>query len=147
MAPAVEALQGRMGQVRQIYLARRHARAARHARFETLLEAPPVAEFDPQDDDVAGIYYTGGTTGVSKGVMLSHRNLVTNAADIIVSVGYTSDSVYLHAPPMFHLADGASTFAVTMLGGAHVFIPRFDPPPSRRSSRRNGSPTRCWCPP
>ena len=59
--------------------------------------------------------------------MLTHRNLVTNAANIIVAVGYASDSVYLHAPPMFHLADGASTLAVTMLGGAHVFIPRFDP--------------------
>ena len=127
MAPAVQALQGRLGQVRHIYwLDDTPPPPGMHA-FETLVEAPPAPEFEPRDDDVAGIYYTGGTTGVSKGVMLTHRNLVTNAAGIIVSVGYTSASVYLHAPPMFHLADGASTFAVTMLGGAHVFIPRFDP--------------------
>ena len=59
--------------------------------------------------------------------MLTHRNLVINAANIVVAVGYGSDSIYLHAPPMFHLADNASTLAVTMLGGVHVFIPRFDP--------------------
>jgi long-chain acyl-CoA synthetase len=69
------------------------------------------------DDDVAGIYYTGGTTGVAKGVMLTHRNLVTNAANIIHAVGYAGDSIYLHAAPMFHLADGASTLSVTMLAG------------------------------
>jgi long-chain acyl-CoA synthetase len=46
---------------------------------------------------------------------------------MLPAVGYRSDTIYAHAPPMFHLADGASTFAVTMVGGVHVFIPRFDP--------------------
>ncbi|HUB10637.1 MAG TPA: long-chain fatty acid--CoA ligase [Acetobacteraceae bacterium] len=127
MAQSVAALQGRLGQVRQVYWLDDTPPPAGTRDFESLLTAPAAPEFEAQDDDVAGIYYTGGTTGVSKGVMLTHRNLVTNAAGIIVAVGYSSDSVYLHAPPMFHLADGASTFAVTMLGGKHVFIPRFDP--------------------
>jgi len=127
MAPAVQTLQGRMGQVREIFwLDDTPAPPGMHM-FESLLDASPAPAFEAQDDDVAGIYYTGGTTGVSKGVMLTHRNLVTNAANIIIAVGYDSSTVYLHAPPMFHLADGASTFAVTMLGGRHVFIPRFDP--------------------
>jgi long-chain acyl-CoA synthetase len=127
MAPAVQALQGRLGQVRQVvWLDDSPPLPGMHA-FEPLLDAPAAAEYEAQDDDIAGIYYTGGTTGVSKGVMLTHRNLVTNAANIIIAVGYTSDSSYLHAAPMFHLADGASTFAVTMLGGKHVFIPRFEP--------------------
>lgn len=78
-------------------------------------------------DDLAGIYYTGGTTGRPKGVMLSHGNLVANATNVIICLGYDRDTVYLHAPPMFHLADGCSTFGVTMLGGSHVFTPRFDP--------------------
>jgi long-chain acyl-CoA synthetase len=59
--------------------------------------------------------------------MLSHRNLVMNAANVIVAFGYDADSVYLHAGPMFHLADGASTLAITAVGGVHVFIPAFDP--------------------
>ena len=125
------------------------AAAARHARVRGPARRAAVRRVRiAEDDDVAGIYYTGGTTGQAKGVMLTHRNLVTNAANIVVAVGYASDSIYLHAPPMFHLADDASTLAVTMLGGAHVFIPRFDPAAvAAIDERRNASPTRCWCRP
>ena len=94
--------------------------------YEALLGEPAPGFGEAGGDDVAGIFYTGGTTGRSKGVMLSHRNLVSNAAMIIPAVGYRSDSVYIHAGPMFHLADGASTFAITTVAGTHVFIPRFD---------------------
>ena len=59
--------------------------------------------------------------------MLSHRNLVSNAAMVIPALGYGPDSIYLHAAPMFHLADGMSTFGLTMLGGTHAFVQRFDP--------------------
>jgi long-chain acyl-CoA synthetase len=59
--------------------------------------------------------------------MLSHGNLVSNAAMIIPALGYRFDSIYIHSAPMFHLADGMSTFAITMVGGTHVFILRFDP--------------------
>jgi long-chain acyl-CoA synthetase len=127
MAPAVDALQARLGRVRQLIWLDDTPVPPGMRGFETLLDAAPVSGAAAQDDDIAGIYYTGGTTGISKGVMLSHRNLVTNAANMTVTVGYVSDSVYLHAAPMFHLADGASTLAVTMAGGTHVFIPRFDP--------------------
>lgn len=96
--------------------------------YESLLaSAEPMADADATGDSLAGIYYTGGTTGQAKGVMLSHDNLVANALNVIVAVGYDRDTVYLHAPPMFHLADGCSSFGVTMQGGRHVFTPRFDP--------------------
>jgi long-chain acyl-CoA synthetase len=95
--------------------------------FETLLAEPPLGFGAAGGDDVAGIFYTGGTTGRAKGVMLSHQNLVANAAMVVSGAGYRYDSTYLHAAPMFHVADGASNLAVTMLGGTHVFIPRFDP--------------------
>jgi long-chain acyl-CoA synthetase len=80
-----------------------------------------------QDDDLSGLYYTGGTTGRAKGVMLSHKNVVSNAIHVIMSASYTQRDVYLHAAPMFHLADIASTFSITMLGARHVFIPLFNP--------------------
>src|SRR6266568_1691985 len=80
-----------------------------------------------EDDDLSGLYYTGGTTGRAKGVMLSHKNVVSNAIHVILATGYSDRDVYLHAAPMFHLADIASTFALTMLGARHVFIPMFNP--------------------
>ena len=92
-----------------------------------LLGAKFTTDMPPGGDDVAGIFYTGGTTGRSKGVMLTHANLVSNAAMMGPACGYRADSVYVHAAPMFHLADGASTFAITMIGGTHVFVARFDP--------------------
>ena len=85
----------------------------------------PIADTDRRDSDLAGIFYTGGSTGRAKGVMLSHDNLVSNALNTIPLVGYDRDSVYLHAAPMFHLADGMATFAMTMVAGTHVMIPRF----------------------
>lgn len=75
---------------------------------------------------MAGLFYTGGSTGRAKGVMLSNDNLLQNAVSTLVGVGYQMDSIYLHAAPMFHLTDGMSTFSLTMAGGTHVFLPRFD---------------------
>ena len=80
-----------------------------------------------EDDDLAGLYYTGGTTGRAKGVMLSHKNIVSNAMNVIIAAGYNSRDVYLHTAPMFHLADAGSTFALTMVGARHVFNPMFNP--------------------
>ncbi|GAC58579.1 putative fatty-acid--CoA ligase [Gordonia hirsuta DSM 44140 = NBRC 16056] len=77
-------------------------------------------------DDVAGIFYTGGTTGRPKGVLLSHDNLIANAKHALICLRYTHHDTYLHAGPMFHLADGASTVALTWVGGTHVIIGGFD---------------------
>jgi long-chain acyl-CoA synthetase len=98
--------------------------------YEELLAAasPTHPDVTVSENDVAGIFYTGGTTGLPKGVMLSHRNLVDNAWRTIIYLEYTADDIYLHAAPMFHLADGASTFAITFVGGTHAHVRSFDPP-------------------
>ncbi len=95
--------------------------------YEQLLaNSTPVPDANAGGDDLAGLFYTGGTTGKSKGVMLSHDNVVYNALNVLPALGYDDQAVYLHAAPMFHLADMASTFAVTMGAGTHVVVPRFD---------------------
>ena len=96
--------------------------------YENLVEkGPKIPDAGKSGDDLAGIFYTGGTTGRSKGVMLSHRNLIATALFCGAAFGFDGEVVYLHAGPMFHLADGASTFLVTAVGGKHLFMPRFEP--------------------
>jgi long-chain acyl-CoA synthetase len=96
--------------------------------YEELLSkaTPAVLPVAVDENDVAGLFYTGGTTGASKGVMLSHRNLLANAMHITIALEYSASEIYLHTAPMFHLADGASTYSVSWVGGCHTFLPSFD---------------------
>jgi long-chain acyl-CoA synthetase len=96
--------------------------------YEALLNAQaPVAPSSRAGDDMAGLFYTGGTTGKSKGVMLSHRNLTYNVLQARPFIPVTADDVFLHAAPMFHLADGFFFMLGTTMGCTHVIVPTFEP--------------------
>lgn len=76
-------------------------------------------------DDVYGLFYTGGTTGKSKGVMTTHANIVANAYGCCAIMQVTYKDRWMHAASMFHAADQAGTYIVTMMGGSHYFVPKF----------------------
>ncbi len=87
--------------------------------FETIARA---------DDDLAAILYTSGTTGRSKGAMLSHGNLASNAFTLREFWRFSADDILLHALPIFHTHGLFVATNVTLAAGASMlFMPRFDP--------------------
>ncbi len=78
-------------------------------------------------DDLAAILYTSGTTGRSKGAMISHRNLVANALTLVDYWRFTKADVLLHALPIFHTHGLFVATNVTLAaGGSMLFLPGFD---------------------
>lgn len=89
--------------------------------------APTFTTVERHDGDLAAILYTSGTTGRSKGAMLSHGNLASNAFTLRDSWHFTEDDVLLHALPIFHTHGLFVATNVTLAcGGAMILLPRFD---------------------
>ena len=93
---------------------------------ELIANSQPCEDVRAGGEDLAGLYYTGGTTGFPKGVMLPHRALWYNNLVIAKMLGVSPEARYLHAAPMFHLADGAAGGAASAMGATHIYIPMFD---------------------
>jgi fatty-acyl-CoA synthase len=83
-------------------------------------------ESPARPEDVAQIYYTSGTTGRPKGVMLSHKNVYLHALGAVAELNLTDRDVWVHAAPLFHLADAWATWAITLVGGTHVLVREFN---------------------
>jgi len=98
----------------------------------SLMEAAGTmpAEFatvEVESDELAAILYTSGTTGRSKGAMLTHDNLGSNAETLVALWRFTQDDVLLHALPIFHTHGLFVATNIILLAGARmIFLPSFD---------------------
>ncbi len=91
-------------------------------------EMPDVfATVDRSGDDLAAFLYTSGTTGRSKGAMLTQDNLLSNAKTLVQEWRFTDQDVLLHALPIFHTHGlFVATNVVLAAGGSMIFLPKFD---------------------
>ncbi len=79
------------------------------------------------EDSVAEMFYTSGTTGYPKGVLLTHRNLYLHALEVAVALHGSDADVQLHTIPLFHVNGWGTPQFLTCQGGTHCMLPRFDP--------------------
>lgn len=93
---------------------------------ELIAAAAPSDGHDSGEEEDAILLYTGGTTGRSKGVRLTHKNVFSNGQQCTAPMKINSADVYLHVAPMFHSADLLGT-GYTQAGAAHAYLPVFSP--------------------
>jgi malonyl-CoA/methylmalonyl-CoA synthetase len=96
---------------------------------EAAAKASPKFTTVPRgNDDLAAILYTSGTTGRSKGAMLSHDNLASNSLSLVGYWRFTKDDVLIHALPIYHTHGLFVASNVTLFARASmIFLPKFDP--------------------
>ncbi len=87
-------------------------------------------EFRPSEDDLAVLIYTSGTTGHSKGVMLTHKNLVSNAMSIHATVAITSKDRFLSILPLAHTFECTTGMLVPLLHGSSIYYLNKIPTPT-----------------
>ena len=93
--------------------------------LETPDDPPPNVLYDPEA--ILALIYTSGTTGQPKGVMVNHGNVLADVHHFNYWMRYTEGVVYLHAAPLFHIADFPAMFAAPAFGAAQLTIPKFNP--------------------
>ncbi|MGA2883339.1 MAG: AMP-binding protein [Bryobacteraceae bacterium] len=93
--------------------------------LEIRRDLPPEVAYNPEA--ILALIYTSGTTGRPKGVMVTHANVLADIHHFNYWMRYTEGAVYLHAAPLFHIADFPAMFAAPAFGASQVTIPKFNP--------------------
>jgi acyl-CoA synthetase (AMP-forming)/AMP-acid ligase II len=94
---------------------------------ELLASATPALPEEPEEEDPVILMYTGGTTGLPKGVILDQRAEMLNLYHVMNRWRFTEDEVFLHQTPMFHAASMGGMLGIPAIGATSVFLPLFDP--------------------
>jgi fatty-acyl-CoA synthase len=100
------------------------------SNHETLLQTATSYRADItsiDEDSLAELFYTSGTSANPKGVMLTHRNIYLHAQNVCLGFHIENGAVELHTIPLFHANGWGVAHFLTLLGGKHVMIQRFDP--------------------
>ncbi len=109
-------------------------------------DGDPAPRAPWQDDDVAALIFTGGTTGTPKGVMLTQAAMRFQANIYANEMNYDAETVYLHAMPIFHVAGLGQLLGLTLRGGCHLFHPEGGPAATYAALRDEGLNTICGAP-
>lgn len=97
-------------------------------RYEDLIDAgAPVVPDEPEEDDPVILMYTGGTTGLPKGVLLDQRAEMLNLYHALMQWHFNEHDVSLHQTPMFHAASMGGILGMPIVGAVSSFVPVFNP--------------------
>ncbi|MCU1413071.1 MAG: putative 4-coumarate--CoA ligase 2 2 (4-coumaroyl-CoA synthase 2) [Microbacteriaceae bacterium] len=128
-APMLPAIREGYPELKTVIHAGSGAAPADSLDYEELVAASEPAEDARRGgDDLYGIFYTGGTTGFPKGVMLTQENMMTSAYGTVATGEFvTPRGTLMHAAPMFHLADIAIWLGGIVSESTHTFLAAFTP--------------------
>ncbi len=128
-APLVQGMQGALSETKHFVVMEGDVEGMATHEYEGLLASASPEYHYPQfeENDVAELFYTSGTTGKPKGVALTHRNLHLHALYAALAIGYTDEDVILHVVPLFHVNGWGTPHTLTLSGGTHVMLRKFDP--------------------
>jgi acyl-CoA synthetase (AMP-forming)/AMP-acid ligase II len=127
--PMVEALRPRLPAVSHWVVMEGDLEGPATHEYEALL-ASALIDYDPvevDEDSVAELFYTSGTTGRPKGVALTHRSLHLHGVYAALGLRVTDSDTMLHVVPLFHVNGWGAPHWMTLVGGRHVMLRKFDP--------------------
>jgi long-chain acyl-CoA synthetase len=94
-----------------------------------IVESDPLEDTNRRDDDIYAIFYTGGTTSHPKGVAMSHKALVFGTVVYLAMMPSVEDLSFLYVGGFFHFAGASPLLYITLAGGTHIILPKFEPVP------------------